>query len=141
MSVCGALPVVVPGAHWADLAFKKVVTVRPFGKDRYGRTLADVVLPDDRVLNRELLAARFAWHYTRYSNDRTLAKLERQARDAGAGIWSEARSVGSSRPEEGRPRGPRRQLTKRSANRASVPRMRSSRRATTSAAIAGGTSP
>ena len=77
----------------SDLAFKKIVTVRPLGKDRYGRTLADVVLPDGRVLNRELVAAGLAWHYTRYSDDRALAKLERQARDQGVGIWSEARPV------------------------------------------------
>ena len=77
----------------SELAFGKSVTVRPSGADRYGRTLGDVLLPDGRVLNHELVAAGMAWHYTRYSKDETLARLERQARAAGLGIWSEARPV------------------------------------------------
>ena len=77
----------------SELAFGKTVTVRPFGKDRYGRMLGDVVLPDGRVLNQELVAAGMAWHYTRYSKDETLARLERRAREARVGLWSEARPV------------------------------------------------
>ena len=77
----------------SELAFGKTVTVRPVGKDRYGRTLADVTLPDGRVLNQELVAAGMAWHYTQYSKDKSLARLERQAREARVGLWSEARPV------------------------------------------------
>lgn len=77
----------------AALAFGKRVTVRPFGKDRYGRLLGEVVLPDGRVLNEELVAAGMAWHYARYSKDETLAKLERRARAARVGVWSEGRPV------------------------------------------------
>jgi endonuclease YncB( thermonuclease family) len=77
----------------SELAFGKTVTVRPFGKDRYGRVLGDVVLPDGRVLNEELVAAGMAWHYTRYSKDETLARLERRAREARVGVWSEGRPV------------------------------------------------
>lgn len=77
----------------AQLVFGKTVTVRPFGKDRYGRVLGEVVLADGRVLNRELVAAGMAWHYTRYSKDETLADLEREARQRRVGLWSEARPV------------------------------------------------
>ena len=77
----------------SELAFGKTVTVRPAGTDRYGRTLGEVLLPDGRALNRELVAAGMAWHYAQYSKDETLARLERQARAAGLGIWSEARPV------------------------------------------------
>ena len=77
----------------SELAFGKTVTVRPFGKDRYGRVLGDVVLPDGRVLNEELVTAGMAWHYTRYSKDETLARLERRAREARVGVWSKARPV------------------------------------------------
>ncbi len=77
----------------SELAFGKTVTVRPTGKDRYGRTLGEVILPDGRVLNQELVAAGMAWHYTQYSKDRTLARLERQAREARVGLWSDARPV------------------------------------------------
>lgn len=73
----------------SSLAFGKAVTVRPHGKDRYGRLLGEVVLPDGRVLNRELVAAGMAWHYVRYSDDAALAKAEQQARRARVGVWSE----------------------------------------------------
>ena len=79
--------------HTAGLAFGRTVTVRPSGTDRWGRVIADVVLPDGRSLNRELVAAGLAWHYTRYSNDRALARAEREARAARIGIWSEGRAV------------------------------------------------
>ncbi len=39
----------------SGLAFGKVVTVHTRGKDRYGRTVADVILPDGRILNHELV--------------------------------------------------------------------------------------
>ena len=77
----------------SELAFGKTVTVKPSGKDRYGRVLGEVVLPGGRVLNEELVAAGMAWHYTRYSKDDALARLERQAREARVGVWSEARPV------------------------------------------------
>jgi micrococcal nuclease len=36
------------------------VTVQPRGTDRYGRTVALVVLPDGRTLNHELVRTGFA---------------------------------------------------------------------------------
>jgi endonuclease YncB( thermonuclease family) len=44
----------------SGLAFGKVVTVQPRGTDRYGRTVALVVLPDGRTLNHELVRTGFA---------------------------------------------------------------------------------
>ena len=73
----------------ASLAFGKTVTLRARGKDRYGRLLAEVILPDGRRLDRELVAAGVAWHDARYSDDETLVKAERGARKARLGIWSE----------------------------------------------------
>jgi micrococcal nuclease len=40
----------------SDLAFGKTVTVQTYGKDKYERTIGDVILPDDRNLNQELLS-------------------------------------------------------------------------------------
>jgi micrococcal nuclease len=45
----------------SGLCFGKQVTVKPRGLDRYQRTVADVVLPDDRNLNHEISRAGFAW--------------------------------------------------------------------------------
>lgn len=77
----------------SETAFGRTVTVKPKSRDRYGRIVADVLLPDGRVLNRELVAAGLAWHYTRYSKDPELVRLERQARETRVGIWSDGRAV------------------------------------------------
>jgi endonuclease YncB( thermonuclease family) len=47
----------------SELAFGKVVTVHPSRKDRYGRTVADVILPDGSILNHELVRRGAAWWY------------------------------------------------------------------------------
>ena len=39
----------------ADLAFGKEVTVQTHGKDKYTRTLGDVLLPDGMNVNQELV--------------------------------------------------------------------------------------
>jgi endonuclease YncB( thermonuclease family) len=77
----------------AGLVFGRIVTVREKGRDRYGRTLAEIALPDGRILNRELVANGFAWHYKRYSSDRSLARLEETARAQKKGLWVDAHPV------------------------------------------------
>lgn len=57
----------------SELAFGKVVTVRGLEKrDRYDRILGEVILPDGRSLNHQLLQVGFAWWYRKYSNDQQL---------------------------------------------------------------------
>ncbi len=76
------------------LTYGKAVTVKDLGQDRYGRTIADVILPDGRVLNHELVKAGFAWWYWRYTpDDETLAQLEREARRAKRGLWVDPHAV------------------------------------------------
>ena len=41
----------------SELAFGREVTIRPFGMDKYGRTVGSVSLPDRRSLNEELVKA------------------------------------------------------------------------------------
>lgn len=78
----------------SSLAFRREVTVRVTGHDRrYGRAVADVVLLDGRSLSRELLRAGYAWWYRQYSTDRSLEDLERQARVARAGLWTDAHPI------------------------------------------------
>ncbi len=45
----------------SDLAFGKVVTVLVRDVDRYGRTVGEVLLPNGRSLNHELVMAGLAW--------------------------------------------------------------------------------
>lgn len=77
----------------SDQAFGKVVTVQEKGHDRYGRTLADVILPDGQNLNHELLKAGLAWWFRKYSKDASLGDLEDEARLAMRGLWADPQPV------------------------------------------------
>ena len=77
-------------AFTSELVFGQVVKVVPWDTDRYGRTVADVILADGRILNHELVRAGLAWRYRKYAPDiGTLAELEAAARDAKRGLWSQ----------------------------------------------------
>ena len=78
-------------AFTRDLVLHRPVTLRIHDEDRYQRLVSDVVLADGRILNHELVREGLAWWYDRHAPDsRTLKRLERQARDAQRGLWSEA---------------------------------------------------
>ena len=55
-------------------------------RDRYGRRLAEVLLPDGRSLNQELIKAGLAWWFRKYSKDLRVGELERQTRVAKRGL-------------------------------------------------------
>ena len=73
----------------ADLAFDQTVSVRTTGRDRNGRLLGEVVLPDGRSLNQELVRAGYAWWFRKYSRDVRLARLEDEARQDRRGLWAD----------------------------------------------------
>ena len=72
----------------SDLAFGKTVRLIEHNKDRYGRTVGTIILPDGRNLNEELVRNGFAWHYKDYSKDIKLANLEADARRYKRGLWA-----------------------------------------------------
>src|SRR5215467_12619983 len=72
----------------SDLAFQQTVTVVVQTTDRYGRLVGEVLLPDGRSLNQELVRAGMAWWYRPYApNDLLLAQLEAEAQTAKRGLW------------------------------------------------------
>ncbi len=77
----------------SNLVFAKTVTVQAVDRDRYGRTVGVVLLPDGRSLNHELVRAGFAWMYRRYTNDQSLSDLEEEARVARRGLWADPHAV------------------------------------------------
>ena len=77
----------------SDLCFGKSVTVKANGKDRYDRTLAHVILPNGKQLNRELVKAGLAWWYRKYSDDQSLGKLEADAKKSKRGLWTDVKPV------------------------------------------------
>jgi micrococcal nuclease len=75
----------------SDQVFGKWVDVDPVDQDRYGRTVG-IVKVDGKVLNRELVAAGYAWVYDRYCKRwecSELKRLEEQAREYRRGLWRE----------------------------------------------------
>ena len=78
----------------SSLAFGKHVTIRARATDRYGRTVAEVILPDGRSMNRVMVRQGMAWWYRRYApHDADLARLESEARAARIGLWSRPNPV------------------------------------------------
>jgi hypothetical protein len=59
------------------MVFGKDVAIHVKDTDKYGRTVADVILPDGRTLNRELVRAGLAWWYRKYSTDESQERWKR----------------------------------------------------------------
>ena len=71
-----------------DLALKKTVRVNYTFKDKYGRLIGEVFLPDGKVLNEEMLKAGLAWHYrVKHPHNSFLEKLEYKAWQKKLGLW------------------------------------------------------
>jgi micrococcal nuclease len=73
--------------YLSGLCFGKKVSLKVTKTDRYGRLVARAVLADGRDVSTEMIRAGMAWHYKQYSKDKTLAKLETNARNSKAGLW------------------------------------------------------
>ena len=76
-----------------DLCLQKKVTAKIIGTDRYDRHLAEIILSNGHNLNRELVKYGYAWHYKRYSNDKTLDRLEKSARQQKIGLWANPKAI------------------------------------------------
>lgn len=72
--------------------YRKLVEIKPFDKDRYGRTVAWVYV-GGKNLCEELVKNGLAWHFRKYSSDQNLADLEKQARKGRVGLWADPHAV------------------------------------------------
>jgi endonuclease YncB( thermonuclease family) len=78
----------------SELVFGKEVTLQTHGKDRYGRTLADVLLPEGTNVNHVLVKQGWCWWYRKYApRNAPLELLETEARKARKGLWSDPQPV------------------------------------------------
>lgn len=75
-----------------DLVHGRDVRIVATDTDRYGRTIAEVYVDDQRV-TLYLVGAGLAWHYKKYSDDIALDEAEIHAREAGKGLWADSRYV------------------------------------------------
>lgn len=74
--------------HLRKLCQGKVVTLKTHGEDKYGRTLA-VVLVAGRNCNESLLQAGLAWWYRKYTpGEKRYEALEAEAHRKRVGLWA-----------------------------------------------------
>jgi micrococcal nuclease len=74
----------------SGMVFGKTVTMKIMDTDRYGRTVANVII-DGKSLNEELVKAGYAWVYPQYckiSKCKQWYKYESEARAQKIGLWS-----------------------------------------------------
>ncbi len=76
----------------AKMVKGKAVELVGTEKDRYGRTLATVIVGGKDVC-LGLVQKGLAWHFTKYSSDQALAAAEREAREAKRGLWDDPEPV------------------------------------------------
>ena len=76
------------------LVFGKDVTLQTHGKDKYRRTIGEVLLPDGTNVNHTLVKEGWCWWYRKYApGDATLERLETEAREAQRGLWADPQPV------------------------------------------------
>jgi endonuclease YncB( thermonuclease family) len=68
--------------------------LEPSGKNKYGRTISDVLLPDGTNVNHTLVKDGSCWWYRKYApGDTVLEGVEKGTREARKGLWSEPHMV------------------------------------------------
>lgn len=78
----------------SELVYGKEVSLQTHGYDKSKRTLADVILPDGTNVNQELVKDGWCWWYQKYApGDTVLEGLEKEAREARKGLWSDPHPV------------------------------------------------
>ncbi|MCM4171836.1 nuclease [Arenibacter sp. TNZ] len=74
----------------SDLCFGQIVNVRSDGKfDRNGRLIGVIFNKDSLNVNKEMVRLGMAWHFKKYSDDMSYDELEKEARAAKVGLWSD----------------------------------------------------
>jgi endonuclease YncB( thermonuclease family) len=70
----------------SDSTFNKMVTIQPVTQDRYGRTVATVLVDGENV-NKALVQQGHCWVYRKYVQDTEFFDLENEAREYKLGLW------------------------------------------------------
>jgi len=64
----------------------KRVTLKVYGEDHYGRTIADVYI-QGKWINLEMVKGGFAWVYRKYNHSKRMLAAEKRARIMKKGLW------------------------------------------------------
>jgi micrococcal nuclease len=74
----------------SDICFGQLVTVENEGKfDRYRRCIAVIFNYNNENVNKALVKSGLAWHFLKYSTDRSYDALETIARKRKVGLWAD----------------------------------------------------
>lgn len=77
-----------------DLCYNKTVTVKKYGKDKFGRTIADIILENGSSLNKILVAKGLAWWSDKFApNASDLKLLHENAKSKRLGLWASQNPV------------------------------------------------
>jgi endonuclease YncB( thermonuclease family) len=66
---------------------KDTLAIQILSKDRYGRMIASISFKN-RDFAELLISNGYAWHYKQYSDNEKLSNLEKEARNAHRGLWT-----------------------------------------------------
>lgn len=86
----------------SDLVFDRDVSVTWFKRDRYGRTVGQVLV-DDKDVCLEQIKRGLAWHYKQYEREQSVedksryAIAEKEARNARMGLWADEQPIEPSK--------------------------------------------
>ena len=76
------------------LVFAKQVSLQTHGKDKHGRTLAEVLLSDGTNVNHTLVETGWCWWHRKYApRNAVLEELETEAREGRKGLWVDPKPV------------------------------------------------
>ncbi|QIM68608.1 thermonuclease family protein [Basfia succiniciproducens] len=81
----------------AQLIFKREITLRISGYDRYNRTLATVFNEKNENINLKMVQLGLAWAYNQYSENPEYGKAEALAKKRKIGLWRETNPIEPSR--------------------------------------------
>jgi micrococcal nuclease len=71
-----------------NMAKNRNVRVVVKERDKYGRTVAKVILPDGRNMSYNMVEKGLAWRHIHYGKDPHLKTLEAKARKKRVGLWA-----------------------------------------------------
>jgi micrococcal nuclease len=78
----------------AGICFGQLVTVENDSKfDAYKRLIAVIINDNNDNVNKELVKAGLAWHFLKYSSDKSYGELEAIARHNKTGLWADENPI------------------------------------------------
>ncbi len=78
----------------SDLCFGQKVTIVTKGDfDMGGRIIGEIINEEGINVNKELVRLGYAWHFKKYSEDKSYDILEKEARKNKRGLWQEPKPI------------------------------------------------